>query len=185
MLTTAWSRDAARWFASPMGASSAKIQERPTRRHLTLTVRQAVTMCLNMAPPARTAAPAPDTATLVDISIVSDAEIHASNARYRGKDRPTDVISYAFDDESEGCDGPNFGAMFPGAPHALGEISISIETAERQALERGHGLTEEIAFLAVHGTLHLLGYDHDTPARRRVMWAQQSRVMAALAPRLS
>lgn len=122
----------------------------------------------------------------MDITLIDDTEMHSINAHYRGKDRPTDVISFAFDDDDSAADdGFDFGAMFAGAPHMLGEISISIETAARQAQERGHGLLEESAFLAVHGALHLLGYDHDTAARRRVMWAQQAQIMAILAPRLT
>jgi len=121
----------------------------------------------------------------VDISLICDSEMHAINAHFRGKDRPTDVISFAFDDEHPDGAEFNFAAMFGEAPHVLGEISISIESAARQALERGHSLQEEIAFLAVHGALHLLGYDHDSAARRRVMWKWQAMVMQLLAPRLT
>ncbi|HEX8550925.1 MAG TPA: rRNA maturation RNase YbeY [Abditibacteriaceae bacterium] len=115
----------------------------------------------------------------VDISLVDDAEIHELNSGYRGKNKPTDVLSFAFDD------GEDFSAAFPGAPVSLGDIIISIETAARQAEERGHEIDEELAFLAVHGALHLLGYDHDVAARRNRMWAAQKRVMESLKPYLN
>ena len=116
----------------------------------------------------------------VDISVVCDAEIHELNRRYRGKDKPTDVLSFAFDDEMEG------GIAFPlGEISPLGDLIISVETAARQANERGHALDEELAFLAVHGALHLLGFDHDIAPNRRRMWAEQARVMAQLKPSLS
>ena len=60
----------------------------------------------------------------------------------------------------------------------LGDVVISIETAARQAQELGHDLRAEIAFLAVHGTLHLLGYDHGTDAQRRKMFALQDEIVA-------
>lgn len=94
--------------------------------------------------------------TEVDITIVDDEEIHALNKKYRNVDRATDVLSFALDEESEDepelIEGPT--------EHLLGDIIISAETAARQAEEFGHGLEREIVYLAVHGLLHLLGYDH-------------------------
>ena len=120
------------------------------------------------------------TVLTVDVSLVSDAEIHELNRQYRGKDKPTDVLSFAFEDELPG------GVAFPqGDVSPLGDLIISVETAARQAHERGHELEEELAFLAVHGALHLLGFDHDDASSRRRMWAEQTRVMALLKPSIS
>jgi probable rRNA maturation factor len=62
----------------------------------------------------------------------------------------------------------------------LGDIVISICTADRQARERGHTLATEVEFLTVHGCLHLQGYDHATAAQRRQMWKVQDEVIASL-----
>ncbi|QNO16578.1 rRNA maturation RNase YbeY [Alkalicella caledoniensis] len=79
----------------------------------------------------------------VNIIFVDDPFIKNLNKKFRGKDYPTDVLSFPFD-----------------VPEFMGEIYISIDTARRQAQEYQHSLTREIAFLTVHGLLHLLGYDH-------------------------
>jgi probable rRNA maturation factor len=81
----------------------------------------------------------------VSVALVGAARIRALNRRYRGKDAPTDVLS------------------FPGdAPGFLGDIVIAAEVARRQADEAGHALGTEVRVLALHGLLHLLGYDHET-----------------------
>ncbi|GIW44993.1 MAG: endoribonuclease YbeY [Candidatus Binatia bacterium] len=96
----------------------------------------------------------------VSIRFVTDAEIHELNRRYRGKDRPTDVLAFAARE----------GERVPGDERWLGDIVISIATAHRQAAERGHSLFEEVKGLIVHGLLHLLGYDHErSPAEARKM----------------
>ena len=97
-----------------------------------------------------------DDMTEVDITIVDDEEIHQLNRDYRNVDRPTDVLSFALDEDDE--DEPE---LLEGQLHLLGDIIISAETATRQAEEFGHGLEREIVYLAVHGLLHLLGYDHE------------------------
>ena len=88
----------------------------------------------------------------LSLSLVDDEEIRALNRDYRDKDRPTDVLSFAMR-EGEG------GALHP---ELLGDVVISVETAERQAAEAGHSLDEELLALAVHGLAHLLGEDHAT-----------------------
>ena len=93
------------------------------------------------------------------------------NRDFRGKDKPTDVLSFALfesDDESDEFDFPALGEEI-----ALGDLVISLETAARQARELNHSLQSEIAFLCVHGTLHLLGYDHGSASDRRAMWKWQ------------
>lgn len=111
--------------------------------------------------------------TEVDITIVDDEEIHMLNRDYRNVDRPTDVLSFALDeageDEPELLGGPE--------EHLLGDIIISAETAARQAEEFGHGLEREIVYLAVHGLLHLLGYDHMIDEDKAVMRAKEEEAL--------
>lgn len=111
--------------------------------------------------------------TEVDITIVDDEEIHELNRTYRDVDRPTDVLSFALDEGDE--DEPEL----IGAPeeHLLGDIIISAETAQRQADEFGHGLTREFVYLAVHGLLHLLGYDHMCDEDKVVMRAKEEEAL--------
>ena len=112
----------------------------------------------------------------VDITIVTDDEIHTLNRDYRNVDRATDVLSFALDEdggEPELVGGPEV--------HLLGDIIISAETAMRQAEEFGHGLEREIVYLAVHGLLHLLGYDHERGlTEEKEMFALQDQIIAAL-----
>jgi len=112
--------------------------------------------------------------TEVSITMVTDEEIHQLNRNYRKVDRPTDVLSFALDegDEPELVDGPE--------EHLLGDIIISAETAERQGQEFGHGLEREIVYLAVHGLLHLLGYDHMVEEDKVVMRAKEEEVMGLI-----
>lgn len=88
----------------------------------------------------------------VSIALVDDAAIQELNARYRGKEQPTDVLSFAQEQE----------IAIPGAPRLLGDIVVSLDTALRQAREGGRPLDDEVAQLVIHGTLHLLGYDDAT-----------------------
>jgi rRNA maturation RNase YbeY len=95
----------------------------------------------------------------LSLLLVSDAEMRKLNRAWRGKDRPTDVLAFAQ------REGPG------GAPDGLlGDVVISVDTARRQAVERGHTLGVEAERLLVHGVLHLLGYDHErSPAEARRM----------------
>ena len=107
----------------------------------------------------------------LDVSWTDDGQIQTINRDYRGKDKPTDVLSFPFwEGES----------LFEGEELPLGDLLISLETAVRQASELKHSLQHELAFLAIHGTLHLLGFDHDTPTKRRAMFAWQDELFAAL-----
>lgn len=106
----------------------------------------------------------------VDITIVDDSEIQTLNRDYRGIDRPTDVLSFALDEEGDETE-PAFAG---GAEeHLLGDIIISAPRAQFQAQEYGHGLERELTYLAVHGMLHLLGYDHFTEAEKAEMRARE------------
>ena len=116
-----------------------------------------------------------DDMTEVDITIVDDEEIHQLNRDYRNVDRPTDVLSFALDEDDE--DEPE---LMEGQPHRLGDIIISAETATRQAEEFGHGLEREIVYLAVHGLLHLLGYDHMVEEDKVIMRAKEEEALSAI-----
>ena len=101
----------------------------------------------------------------MSLLFTDDETIRSLNARYRRVDASTDVLSFAQDDAvtAEGFVTP------PGAPRILGDVVISLPQAERQASDYGHSLGREISYLIVHGTLHLLGYDHETEADRAEM----------------
>jgi probable rRNA maturation factor len=101
----------------------------------------------------------------LSILLTDDAEIQAMNRDYRGEDQPTDVLSFPAGDE------------LPGYP---GDIAISVETAGFQAENAGHHLVEELQLLTVHGTLHLLGFDHLNAEEKAVMWAVQTAVLNQL-----
>ncbi len=95
----------------------------------------------------------------VSVSFVDNEEIHRLNLEYRGKDKPTDVLSFPMwdgDEEGIGDIDPNGEAVL------LGDIILSVEKAQAQAQEYGHSIERELAFLSVHSTLHLVGYDHET-----------------------
>lgn len=111
----------------------------------------------------------------VALSLMNDEEIHQLNTHYRGKNKPTDVLSFA---QNEGEDFPV--EVTENVAQVLGDIVISIETAQRQAAERAHSLEEETEFLCVHGALHLLGFDHINATDRRRMWKQQDEIVEHL-----
>jgi len=96
----------------------------------------------------------------VSIVIVDDEEIQKLNRDYRGKDTPTDVLSFPLQEgDFVVSEGDNL----------LGDIVISLETALRQAEDYGHSLEREVGFLTAHGMLHLLGYSHETIEAEKVM----------------
>ena len=115
-----------------------------------------------------------DDMTEVSLMFTDDETIHEMNREYRGIDRPTDVLSFALEEgeEEEIYGGPE--------ENLLGDIIISVETAVRQAEEYGHSVECEMAFLALHGMLHLLGYDHMEEEERREMRAQEEAILASL-----
>lgn len=110
----------------------------------------------------------------VDVTLVDDAEIHRLNRDYRGVDRPTDVLSFALNESLEEDDEPEEAQLL------LGDIIISMQRAQAQAEEYGHSLARETCFLAVHGALHLLGYDHQTDEQERVMRGKEEDVLQSL-----
>lgn len=117
----------------------------------------------------------------VSLTFTNDEEIHQLNREYRGIDRPTDVLSFAmqedgveeldiiFEVDSEDEPDPISGM--------LGDIIISVETAQAQSEEYGHSLEREIGFLFVHGFLHLIGYDHQDDETEAEMTAKQEAIL--------
>ena len=110
------------------------------------------------------------------VTFMTDEEIQVVNAEYRGKNVSTDVLSFALEEMTEGEI-----AIIPveGMPTVLGDILISVETAGRQAEEYGHDFHREIGFLALHGFLHLLGYDHMTEIDEANMVGRQKEILAS------
>ena len=110
------------------------------------------------------------------LSLVDDAEIAELNQQWRQIAGPTDVLAFAAQE-----DGPvPLPAELAGLGELeLGDIVISLETAARQAPEHGHSLVEELQFLASHGLLHLLGWDHPDEASLAAMLARQERLLQA------
>ena len=108
----------------------------------------------------------------LSILLTDSIEMQELNRSFRGKDRPTDVLSFA---QAEG-------APVPGST-LLGDLVLCLPVAARQAKERGHPTTHELDVLLVHGLLHLLGHDHERvpPRKRAAMFAEQARLVSLLA----
>lgn len=115
----------------------------------------------------------------VSVLITTDETLQSLNQTYRGIDAPTDVLSFGSDNQP-GTEQPVF-VLPPGAPRYLGDIAVSYERVEAQAAEYGHTVARELAFLTVHGTLHLLGYDHErSPEDAARMRAREEAVLDRL-----
>ena len=131
----------------------------------------------------------------LDLSIVSNEEIQVLNRDYRGLDKPTDVLSFALtevsseydvdfahldlaeeEEETEDLEETEFEEE-EAIPQHLGDIIISYPRAQEQAQDYGHSLDRELAFLAVHGFLHLNGYDHQTEEEAQEMFRIQEEVL--------
>ncbi|MBU9712062.1 rRNA maturation RNase YbeY [Evansella tamaricis] len=106
----------------------------------------------------------------ISLTFVDDKRIQEINRDYRGIDKPTDVLSFALNegDETE---------FEQGIPELLGDIIISVPRAEEQAKDYGHSLEREFCFLAVHGFLHLVGYDHDKEETEKQMFSRQEEIL--------
>ncbi|MCY7917718.1 rRNA maturation RNase YbeY [Bacillus vallismortis] len=111
----------------------------------------------------------------VSVTIVTNEDIQQINKEYRGKDAPTDVISFALEEEGEG-EVEIVGAEIP---PVLGDIIISVDRTREQAEEYNHSFKRELGFLAVHGFLHLLGYDHMTKEEEEEMFTKQKDLLDA------
>lgn len=109
----------------------------------------------------------------VSVTFVANEKIQEINREYRGKDQPTDVISFAMEELGEG----EIELSGLEMPRVLGDIIISVQRAEEQASEYGHSFKRELGFLAVHGFLHLLGYDHMTEEEEKIMFTKQREIL--------
>lgn len=103
---------------------------------------------------------------------VDDKKIHEINKEYRQVDRPTDVISFALED--------NDVFLVEGMPRNLGDIFISIDRAKVQAEQYGHSIKREMCFLFTHGLLHLLGFDHMDKEEEKEMFKMQDTILDTL-----
>lgn len=118
----------------------------------------------------------------VSLTLVDDNRIHDINKEFRDIDRPTDVLSFpmveyddagefAFLEDEDDCFNPETGELM------LGDIIISLDKVEEQALAYGHSFTREYAFLIAHSMLHLMGYDHMTDDDASIMEAKQRAIL--------
>jgi probable rRNA maturation factor len=116
----------------------------------------------------------------ISLVLVNNDYIHKLNLDYRGLDQPTDVLSFALE-EADGAPPPVESANTAAIPELLGDIYISVPRAAEQAVTYGHSFERELGFLAVHGLLHLMGYDHQTPEETAVMREKEEEIMQKFA----
>lgn len=112
----------------------------------------------------------------MSVTLVDNDEIQSINKEYRGKDRPTDVISFAIEDELADDEFDLDLSQFD-IPRQLGDIIISFDQLKEQAHSYGHSLERELGFLCVHGLLHLNGYDHQNEADEKRMFSLQESIL--------
>ena len=127
----------------------------------------------------------PDGRATVSLVIADDETLHSLNARFRGLDELTDVLS--FEDTSDASFAPEGSAdsPFPDIPDgepSLGEVVLSYPLAERQANAHNVNVEQEVALLVVHGILHLLGHDHAEPGEEASMKSLEAQALAAIFP---
>lgn len=116
--------------------------------------------------------------TEMSVTFMDNAAIQIINRDYRDKDAPTDVISFAMEEDGED-EAPIIFDEEMAMPRNLGDIMISTERAAEQAEEYGHSFDRELGFLAVHGFLHINGYDHMTPEDEKEMFGLQKEILDA------
>lgn len=112
----------------------------------------------------------------VSVSFVTNEMIREINRDYRGKDQATDVISFAMEEPGDG----EVIIQGSGEPRVLGDIIISLDRTKEQATDYGHSFERELGFLAVHGFLHLLKYDHLAKEDEKKMFAKQDVILNSL-----
>ncbi|MDQ8760120.1 rRNA maturation RNase YbeY [Streptococcus ruminantium] len=120
------------------------------------------------------------------VTFVDDARVHEVNLKYRGIDRPTDVVSLEYKPESlivfneeDLLDNSELAEMMEDFDAYIGELYISIDKAREQSEDYGHSYEREMGFLAVHGFLHINGYDHYTPEEEAEMFGLQEEILTA------
>jgi probable rRNA maturation factor len=116
----------------------------------------------------------------VSISFVDNHEIRELNKQYRDKDTATDVLSFPLMEFEETEENYNDEDEYVQEDKLLGDIVISLEKAQEQATEYGHSFERELAFLTVHGVLHLLGMDHEDEEQEKEMLQKQDKILQLL-----
>ncbi|MEL6526423.1 MAG: rRNA maturation RNase YbeY [Chloroflexota bacterium] len=109
----------------------------------------------------------------VTVVFTDDARVRELNKQHRGTDAPTDVLSFPADPLPPEIMGEDDIAY-------LGDLIIAFPYTQAQAKRLGHDINDTLALLVIHGTLHLLGYDHDTPENRAEMWSVQANTLSAM-----
>jgi probable rRNA maturation factor len=109
----------------------------------------------------------------ISVTFVNEEKIQQLNREYRDKDQPTDVLSFAMEDFDE----DEIEIVGDSLPRALGDIIISVPHISEQAEKFNHTFERELGFLALHGFLHLLGYDHETEEEEKEMFGKQSEIL--------
>ncbi len=109
----------------------------------------------------------------VGLILVDDQYIRSLNKQYRHKDAPTDVLSFSYLE-------PGGNGVPPDEEFAVGDVYLSVDRARAQAVDAGHSLESEIALLAVHGLLHLLGYDHEQEKKKEIMHKKEREIIERL-----
>jgi probable rRNA maturation factor len=107
------------------------------------------------------------------VVLADDALLRSLNRTYRGKDAPTNVLSFPFQEQPHDPSGATH-------PHHLGDVVLAVETLHREAAEQGIPPVHHLQHLVVHGLLHLLGFDHDTEAQAEAMERLETQILAAL-----
>ena len=115
----------------------------------------------------------------ISLMLTGQEQIQSLNRDYRGKDQPTDVLSFAMRETKENDESMPFIGPPDGILH-LGEVIISYQQAIIQAKERGHSLKRELATLIIHGVLHILGYDHEKAEMGPAMAAREKAIFNLL-----
>ena len=111
----------------------------------------------------------------VGVTLTDYRTIQELNRDYRGVDAPTDVLSFALEEGEEGSE--DFGELEEQPPQLLGDVIICVPRAIEQAKEYGHSVARELHYLAAHGLLHLLGYDHQTATEKKMMRGEEEKFL--------
>lgn len=109
----------------------------------------------------------------VSVLLTEDERMRELNREYRGKDKPTDVLSFAFEEDDTV-------KLPPGVPRMLGDVVLSLETVKRQAEENSRTYPQETAWALCHGVLHLVGFDHQDDEQEAQMRAMEKHVLETL-----
>ena len=123
--------------------------------------------------------PVPGAYTLT-VRLTDDAELQALNLRYRHIDKSTDVLSFGGAGWEDGALSPAQLTLTDEEIRYLGDVVISLDHCAAQAKAAGHSFEAELSLLTIHGTLHLLGYDHEARASKTSMWTAQQKALAEL-----